>query len=189
MYGITYEHLNNLRIISKIRPGQRLDTTNGLTIYEDGIINWLFRKYYRDTKDETVYILQNLYKSIDQCSEQLISDIINIKDKNKLFKKITIAINLAENLKTSISGIENLSKTYSQYPKTVSVLEGIIYDIAIITYTQLIDNIPMDKLTKTLKENVLYNSNIIYDSNNTTDVNNTIYDSNIGDENDIGDVD
>lgn len=160
--NIMHEHINKLRIISKIRPGQKLDTTSGITVYEESIFNWLYRKYYRDSKDEAVRILQEIYKSIDRSTEQLLLDFKNVKDKNKLFKLITIIINLAENIKSSITGIENLSKTYVQYPKTVATLEGIIQDFAIVSYTQLLESIPEEKLTKNLRENINYMGVVLY---------------------------
>jgi len=157
MNNIIHEYLNKLRIISKIKAGQRLDTTNGLSVYEEGWYNWLLRKYYHDNKDEGVRYLQDLYKAIDQSVEQLINDIYTIADENKKNKKIHVAINLAEKIRSSIIGIENLAKTYHYYPKIVATLEGIVQDFAVPTYLQLLDYIPKHKLTKDLIGDIQFN--------------------------------
>lgn len=157
-----HDHLNQLRIISKVRVGQRLDTTNGITVYEDSIFNWFLRKYYHDNKDEGTRYLQDLYRSIDQTVEQLTTDINNIIDTTQKTRKIQIALNLAEKIQSSIHGIENLSKTYASYPKTTATLEGIVQDFAIVTYTQLLDIIPHKKFSKVIKKNINYNGAIFY---------------------------
>lgn len=176
-----HEHLNKLRIISKIRASQRLDTTNGLTVYEESIYNWFLRKYYHDNKDEGTRYLQDLYRSIDQSVEQLTNDIRRMKDENKKIRKIHIAINLAEKIKLSVYGVENLAKTYAPYPKTTATLEGVIQDFAVVTYTQLLEVIPKERISKLLKENITYNGIILYlgmnsylnSRNIVNDINNT----------------
>lgn len=170
MNNILHEQLNKLRIISKVRAGQRLDTTNDLTVYEESLLNWLLRKYYHDNKDEGVRYLQDLYRSIQQTVEHLISDISTTQDSIKKFNKIQVAINLAEKIKSSITGIENLSKTYSSYPKTTAMLEGIIQDYAISIYVQLLEIIPKNKYTKALNESVSFLGTILYQNN---DINKT----------------
>jgi len=166
-----HEYLNKLRIISKIRPGQRLYTINNdLTVYEESIIQWIYRKWYRDSKDETTRILQDLYKSIDQEVEQLTFNLKvgffeNSSDTKKsdiVSKKKQLIITLAEKIKSSIVGIENLSKTYEQYPKTTAILEGIVQDFAIVIYKHLLEYIPVSELGKYLKGNISYNGTIIY---------------------------
>ena len=162
MHNIMHDQLNKLRLISKLQEGQSLDTTNGLTVYEFGIWNWAWRKWNRDNKDEVTRYLQEFYRSVDQSVEQLVSDIRCSKDETKRKKFINIAENLAEKIKASITGIEKLSKTYSQYPKTTSTLEGIVQDFAIVTYKQLMEVIPVENLSKILKENILYNGILLY---------------------------
>lgn len=177
MNAIIHDYLIKLRVISKIRRGQRLDTTRGLTVYKEGIIQWFYRKWCHDNKDETVRILLDLYRSIDQSVGQLIMEIKNKQNtKNTKTRKIQIATNLAMKIKTSITGIENLAKTYIHYPKITATLEGIVEDIAIATYKHLLTEIPKDKLPKTLKENIVYNGNILYPS-----INKVIIDENTND--------
>jgi len=172
-----HDHLNKLRILSKIRPGQRLNTKHELTVYEESFYNWLIRKYYHDNKDESVRFLQDLYCSIEQSTEQLISDIINSKNKNIKFKKLQVAISLSEKIICSISGIENLAKTYSAYPKTTAMLEGIVQDFAVATYTQLLNIIPKSLYSKLLRTSITYNGQVVYDANDANDANDTVCDS------------
>lgn len=179
MNNIIHEYLNKLRLISKLQEGQSLDTTNGITIYNFTYLNWVWRKWNRDNKDEVTKFLQEFYKSIDQSVEQIISDLNTTKDENKKKKLISIIINLAEKIKLSFKGLESLSKTYISYPKTISIIEGIVQDFAIITYKHLIEVIPFELLLKTLKENILYNGDIIYIGfNERSNQNNAIIDDN-----------
>jgi hypothetical protein len=162
MNDILHGQLNQLRIISKVRIGQRLNTTNNLTVYEDSILNWLRRKYYHDSKDETVRLLQDLYRTINQSATQLIADIRTTRDEQVRLSKMQVALTLASLINTSIKGVENLSNTYSTYTRTTSILHGIVQDFAIVTYTQLLNVILVHIYTKDLKNSVLYNGHIIY---------------------------
>jgi hypothetical protein len=78
---------------------------------------------------------------------------------SKNFKSIFLYYKLFSSLKIQI---ENLSKTYVNYPKTISVLDGLIQDYAITTYKLLLEYIPKDKLSKDLRENVTYNGVLVY---------------------------
>lgn len=165
MNDIMHDHLNKLRIISKIREGQSLNTRNGqFSVYEPSIANWIWRKLAGDDKDEVVRCLQDFYRSLDQTVEQLIGEIKGeTQDTARKNRLAYVAINLAEKIRSSIKGIECLSKTYTSYTKTTSTLEGIVQDFAIVTYKQLLDVIPVDKMTKVLRERVTYNDIILYD--------------------------
>ena len=61
MNAIFHDLLCKLRIISKLKVNQKLDTTNGLNIYTEGWISWMYRKINRDNKDEGVRFLDELY--------------------------------------------------------------------------------------------------------------------------------
>jgi hypothetical protein len=163
MNNIIHDYLNKLRLISKLKEGQSLYVKDTVNIYEFNYINWLWRKFYNDNKNEVVRYLQELYKSIDQSIEMLINEI-NTHNKETFKKKsdMTIAIILAEKIKSSINGIENLSKTYIHFPQTVAMLEGIIQDYAISSYKQLMEIIPEELKTKNLSGNVIYNDIILY---------------------------
>jgi hypothetical protein len=162
MNDILHGQLNQLRIISKVRAGQRLDTTNNLTVYEDSILNWVIRKYYHDSKDEAVRLLQDLYRTINQSVTQLIADILTTRDDQCRLRKMQVALTLASLINTSIKGVENLSNTYSTFTRTTSILHGIVQDFAIVTYTQLLNVIPDNIYTKDLNDSVLYNGHVIY---------------------------
>ena len=55
-----HEQLNKLRIISKLREGQSLYTKENITVYEFSYLNWAWRKWYNDNKEEVVRYLQDL---------------------------------------------------------------------------------------------------------------------------------
>lgn len=162
MNNTIHDHLNKLRLISKLKEGQSLDTTNDLSVYEFTYLNWFWRKWRGDNKEEVTRFLQEFYRSVDQSTEQLINEIKNCKEEQKKNKYIKVSINLAEKLKDSIHGLEILSKTYNNYPKTIAIIEGIIQDFAISTYSQLLEIIPQNKYGRELSSNVTYHGNIIY---------------------------
>lgn len=163
MQHAIHDALNKLRLISRLREEQSLSTTSGnISIYDFTVWNWLVRKFYNDNKSEVTRWLLDFYINLDQITEQLISDICNGKDEVKKNRLIEIAVTLAERIKCSVIGIENLSKTYSPYPKTVAELDGLIQDFLIITYRHLMHVLPNDKLTKILRENVVYHGVLYY---------------------------
>ena len=163
MNNILHDYLNKLRIISTIRPGQRLDTTSGLNIYEPTIISWILRKWYHDNKDEGIRYLQDLYKGIDQTVEPLSRDISTILDAQRRNRIMHVIINMAENIHLSITGLENLSKTYTAYPQIIASIRGIVQDFAIETYFYLLNSIiPKEDYTHLLKQNIMYEGKIIY---------------------------
>jgi hypothetical protein len=162
MNKLLHDQLNKLRIIGNLRVGQKLDTTKDLNVYDESYINWFYRKYHRDSKQETIRILQDIYVGIGQTTEQLIVELKNIKTEIKKNIKLEILVNVAEKIYDSILGIENLSNTYSDFPKTVACLEGVVQDYAIYTYKQIIHNIPSDKLSVKLKSNISYKGIILY---------------------------
>lgn len=157
-----HEQLNKLRIISKLREGQSLYTKENITVYEFSYLNWAWRKWYNDNKEEVVRYLQEFYRSVDQSVEMLILDIIRTTDETKRNKLLHVSVNLAEKIKHSVSGVENLSKTYAAFPKITAMLEGIIQDFAAVTYKQLIEIIPAEMRTRDLSSNMTYCNSILY---------------------------
>lgn len=157
-----HEQLNKLRIISKLREGQSLYTKENITVYEFSYLNWAWRKWYNDNKEEVVRYLQEFYRSVDQSVEMLILDIMRTTDETKRNKLLHVSVNLAEKIKHSVCGVENLSKTYAAFPKITAMLEGIIQDFAAVTYKQLIEIIPAEIRTRDLNSNMTYCNNILY---------------------------
>ncbi len=162
MTEVMHDLLNKLRVIGKVREGQKLDTSNGLNVYTDTWANWIFRKWNRDNKDEGIRFLQDLYRSLQQSAETVITELKIAVDETKKAKAIYVLINTATELKTSIKGLDNLAKTYSNFPTTLASLEGILRDYVIVTYTALLDAIPEDRLTKSLRESITYGNVVVY---------------------------
>ena len=160
MNDVMHDLLNKIRIISKIREGQKLDTNNGLNVYTEGWFNWMARKWNRDTKDEGVRYLRDLYKSVQQTVENVINE--SRQPAPKQLMAVYVLVNTATELKASVRGLDNLCKTYAHYPTTVAAIDGILKDYVIVTYSSIIDAIPEEKLTKDLRESVSYGGNIIY---------------------------
>jgi hypothetical protein len=169
MNNSLHEYLNKLRIIAKVKVGQRLNTVGEITIHEEGYFSWFVRKFYRDGKNETTRFLQDLFRSLTQSADQLqreINTCIINKENDKLSKCYYHAVQLAETIKHSVEGINNLAKTYRDYPKTAAELEGIIHDYAVVIYSDLLKAIPANQLSKDLKDSILYDGIVIYQGAN-----------------------
>lgn len=181
MDSIIHEHLNKLRLISIITDGMKLSIVNvkDIKIYRDNAINWICRKYNNDSKEKTLKFLQDLYKDISHTSNNIVVQIGAIQNKkydithnNEYVEKISIAINMCEKLKTSIVGIEGLSKTYSAFPEITSSLEGVVQDYAVPTYKKLLDIIPDTHKTQYLCTNIVYNGMTLYKTHETEETKN-----------------
>lgn len=157
MNNILHDQLNTLRLLSRLKEGQSLYISNGVTVYEFSYFYWAYRKLAGDNKNEVTRWLQEFYKSIDQSADQLICELRSIKDDTKRRKTLLIVRSFALVLKDSIRGIENLSKTYSQYPKTISILEGVIKDYLLFTYNQLIEVVPPELMVRELTVPITFN--------------------------------
>lgn len=161
MNDVMHDLLNKLRIIGKIKEGQKLDTSNGLYIYTDSWSSWLVRKWYRESKDEGVRYLRDLYKSFGQSVETVINEVVTCKNETRKSQAIYVLINAATELRASIKGLDSLSKTYTGYPTTVAALEGILRDYVIVTYSLLIEAIPEARRPKEFKDTIMYAGQII----------------------------
>ena len=166
MNDVMHGLLNKLRIISKIKEGQKLDTSNGLSVYDDGWFNWFLRKWNRDNKDEGIRFVLDLYKSLQQSIETIINESKVSHPESKKSMAIYVLINAASELKASIRGLDNLCKTYAKFPTAVAAIDGILKDYVIVTYSSLLEAIPADKLTKDLKESITYGGIIVYNGKN-----------------------
>ena len=162
MSDVMHDLLNKLRIISKIKEGQKLDTANGLNVYTEGWVNWFMRKWHRDNKDEGIRYLLGAYKAFQQSIEVIMNDLKHSTQESKKSMTVYILINAASELKASIRGLDNLCKTYAGFPTTVAAIDGIIKDYVIVTYSSLLEVIPEDKLTKDLHESITYGGVIVY---------------------------
>lgn len=162
MNDVMHEFLNKLRIISKLREGQKLDTTNNaLYIYSDGWFNWAIRKWYRVNKDESVRYLRDLYKSFGQSVENIISEAKSCTNETRKSQAIYVLINAATELRASIQGLNALSKTYEGFQVTKAALEGILRDYVMVTYSLLVESIPENRRPKEFNQSIMYDGQVI----------------------------
>jgi hypothetical protein len=127
---IAHQYLTKLRIIAKIPENGQLDLTNNdLNIYNPTIINWFYRKLQGDGKLNTVAYLRTFYREINSFTTELMKSIE--VEHNTIVKshKTILLTSLAEKIKESTIGVENLVKTYRHYHKIISTLESIQQDI------------------------------------------------------------
>jgi hypothetical protein len=162
METVTHSYLTKLRIIAKIPENGKLDTTqNDLNIYDATFWNWVWRKFQGDSKAIAVKYLTDLYREITSFSDQLMHNInteSNILRKNK---KLVMLVSLTEKIKESLVGVRNLSGTYKNFLKTVSLLECVEQDIVIPQYRILKAFIPENYHTDVIKAPLTYSHNQI----------------------------
>lgn len=157
MENILHNYLTRLRIISKCPVNGRLDTThNDINIYYGGIISWMYRKAYGDSKENTTKYLIDLYREINSFSDQLMYNILMEQNDIRRRKKLTMLVSLTEKMKESLSGIRNLIGTYKEYLKIVSLLECLEQDLIIPQYRTLLKFIPEPFHTEILKTSITH---------------------------------
>lgn len=156
MNNIYHDQLDKLRIISKIKEGDKLDVRFGMDIQNNWwpLFSWLGRFFSKNSKEESIRCLQDLYRSISQTTEQLIESIKQA-DTSQLEPRIFTAQSFAEKLRGSLTGLENLAKTYSIYPSIVSQIEGIVQDYLWPSYQMIGKGIPEDRWTETMREPII----------------------------------
>lgn len=160
MDDLLHSLLNKLRLISQITDGKKISTSNDeLNIYEESGLNWLFRVYTRDGKDASIKSLRTLYQTVRNNTERIISKID--KQSTHINSDIEVALIMAQKIKSSVAGLENLSKTYHAYPTVVAALEGIVQDYAAPAYKLLVNSVPHDLLLDELREAISYRGEII----------------------------
>ena len=156
MDSILHIYLTKLRIIGKIPINGKLDITNNdLNIYNGGIFNWCLRKLYGDNKNNTTKYLIDLYREINNFSDQLMNNIDNEQNNINKLKKINMLVSLTEKVKESMIGIENLIGTYIDYIKVISQLECLEQDIIIPQYNSIKKFIPEEYHTEIIKSDIL----------------------------------
>lgn len=155
METVIHTYLTRLRIISKIPSNGKIDITNNdLNIYYNSIPNWIRRKIQGDSKDNATKYLMDLYREINEFSDQLMYNINTEDDPITKRKKIIMLVSLAEKIKESLMGIRNLIGTYKDYLKTVSLLECLEQDIIIPQFRVLKSFIPESYHTPLLKSSI-----------------------------------
>lgn len=167
---LLHEPLNKLRIIAKIKPGQKLNTINQFDIYTDSLYNRLVRMLSRENRFENTRYLQNFYKNVFDLSDNLIKEYKNINDTNKKKYMLQTIINVASELKESVTGLNNLLETYQTSEKTVAEIDGIIKDYFIITYNALLESLQPAELSDALKKPVIFNNKVIITGTEIDDI-------------------
>lgn len=138
------QHLTNLRIISHLEVGQKLDTKNNrLDIYTMSWYwpTWLYRKFVQDNKIECVEYLRNLYKDIEQDAARIIDSYKSASDPCGQLKYYKLLLKFAEKLASSIRGLNNLKETYKGFQRTQADIESLKEDNAIIIIENILNQI------------------------------------------------
>jgi hypothetical protein len=122
------EIITKLKFLSKIQPGEKINTKPYLSIVNDDWITSLFRKFYNfESRSQTVQFINETISSTFQIIEQ-------IKVTSKSIQIDTadtenILNNLYKDLVGSKNGIANLIKTYKADKIVICQLETIIENI------------------------------------------------------------
>jgi len=153
METIAHQYLTKLRIIAKIPENGQLDLTNNdLNIYTPGFVNWINRKLQGDGKLNTVTYLRTFYREINNFTTELMKSIEVEQNSVSKSRKTILLASLAEKVKVSTVGVENLMKTYRSWHKIISTLESVQQDIIENQLKNIILFLPKEYKTDVLKE-------------------------------------
>lgn len=142
--------LINLNIISKIKPNDKIfmNSDNYMSIEHDSTFQGIFRFIFNNSRNKNLNNLNYFYTSVYNCIDDTInSKYLFLSDKNgqlidnlyllnhSCFLENESFINVYNNLvelnhylKLSLTGLENLKKTYISDVVTISKLDIIIND-------------------------------------------------------------
>jgi|Laugresu1bdmlbdd_1035124.scaffolds.fasta_scaffold77704_1 hypothetical protein len=165
--------LINLNIISKIKPNDKIymNSDNFMSIEHDSAFQGIFRFIFNNSRNKNLNNLNCFYTNVYNCIDDTINskylflsgkngqliDNLHLLDHNCFVENenfINVYNNLVElnhYLKLSITGLENLKKTYISDVVTVSKLDIIINDAE--TYIKKIQK-KLDSIND-LKKNIV----------------------------------
>ena len=153
MDTIALQYLTKLRIISKIPENGHLDLTNNdLNIYTPTFLNWIYRKLQNDGKLNTIKYLKSFYIEVNGFIKELMKSIEVEQNEINKSRKLILLSSMAEKIKESTIGVDNLIKTYRDYHKIISTLESIQQDIINIQLKEIIVFIPDKYKTDILRD-------------------------------------
>lgn len=120
---LLYHILLNLKVLGKIKMGNKLSINNDNICIDNTYIQSINRWYNNNSRDETIKFLEKLDEDITKKIEELLKI-----DNSSLFldTKETLLLDLNHNLKTSIEGLRNLISTYQSDELIISNLELIL---------------------------------------------------------------
>jgi hypothetical protein len=120
---LLYNILLNLKVLGKIKMGNKLSINNDNICIDNTYIQSINRWYNNNSRDETIKFLEKLDEDITKKIEELLKI-----DNSSLFldTKETLLLDLNHNLKTSIEGLRNLISTYQSDELIISNLELIL---------------------------------------------------------------
>lgn len=157
-----HDLLNKARIIGRIKEGQKLNTTSGIYILDDNWKTFLMRKWYGDNKESNVRNIRDIYRTLGELTKTIVTEYQTSAGEEKNSKLYTLKT-IADDLRSSVSGLHNLSVTYASYATVQGNLEGIVTDYIIVTYRLVISK--MENVTDDLIKPIMYNGKIVYDNN------------------------
>jgi hypothetical protein len=120
---LLYNILLNLKVLGKIKTGNKLSIVDNNISIDNTYIQSINRWYNNNSRNETVKFLENLDEKITKKIEELLEI-----DNSSLFldTRETLLLDLNHHLKTSIDGLRNLISTYQADELIISNLELIL---------------------------------------------------------------
>lgn len=153
MDATLHKILNNLRVMSLLKPGQKLDFTKShINIYEDTYATWVYRKIYGENKAKLCNDLYNMYEEIYQFAQNLKREHDNSKENQRQQIVSEKARDIIHKLYGSLMGIKQLRDTYKQFPQTMAFLMGIEEDYIIKTMGILFTIVNIETLSEEITE-------------------------------------
>lgn len=118
----------DLKIISKIKPNNKLLIINDKLLIDDAyFLNGLIRYYKNQNRENTIEYIQNLNKNLEDEINKIILNK-DVEDNILRDNPSNILVNLSHDLTQAVNGLKNLILTYNSDNFLVSKIEMIIYN-------------------------------------------------------------
>ena len=129
--------LINLKVVSKLENYEKITVGNdgNITIQKTGVLQTVTRLVKGDTRDISIEIVNNIINNIIELSEIIIEyfemaiklheDKKSIINQKKIDEKYNYLVLIKQELKNSLTGIDNLYNTYSHDPRISSRVDYI----------------------------------------------------------------
>lgn len=182
-------YIKKLCIIEQLHEYHKLNTIDTFEIYKPSPIAWVQRKWYRDSKEQTMSTLTDLFTNINttvsclrySCIEPSSMDTPNrftsnedipngaweldhVRYDNSKQIKNEKLVTLATCLVGSLAGLANLSKTYFMCPTTTGRITSIVRTGLVPSYRILLDHLHKVGANNNLPTRLTFNGELVFES-------------------------